>query len=255
MEFLIFWLATSVASFFMELSNELRMYKDAADAGYKVDIKRLSELSKEINPNAAKGTVLSLLIPIFNIMQVLQRTMQYNNIRPMMLTQLSVIGALEKMSDLEKEEYLKKPTGFNALLVPIKSEIRLSRASKFKIEDGAIFCEIGNSLDDITILKATGSLARLTPSEQKKKVVESVKAVAQPEIEEMLSAIENYMDSTLDGSKLPENDDGIKTLKLQNLSIMEQREALGNFKHELLSDKEEENLNDTDSYPVLSKRR
>ena len=28
------WLGSVVASFFMEIGNELRMYKDAADAGY-----------------------------------------------------------------------------------------------------------------------------------------------------------------------------------------------------------------------------
>jgi hypothetical protein len=32
MEFLVFWLGTSVASFVMEMISELRIYKDAADA-------------------------------------------------------------------------------------------------------------------------------------------------------------------------------------------------------------------------------
>lgn len=44
MEFLALWLGTCVASFGMEITNELRMFKDAADAGYKIDVKRLSEL-------------------------------------------------------------------------------------------------------------------------------------------------------------------------------------------------------------------
>lgn len=85
MEFLVLWLGTSVASFGMEIASELRMFKDVADAGYKVDVKRLSELGKQLNPNATKATLLSMLIPIFNIMQVFQRTIQYNNVRPMIL--------------------------------------------------------------------------------------------------------------------------------------------------------------------------
>lgn len=80
MEFLALWLGTCVASFGMEITNELRMFKDAADAGYKIDVKRLSELEMQLNPNATKETLLSMLIPIFNVMQVFQRTIQYNTI-------------------------------------------------------------------------------------------------------------------------------------------------------------------------------
>lgn len=121
MEFLALWLGTCVASFGMEITNELRMFKDAADAGYKIDVKRLSELGMQLNPNATKETLLSMLIPIFNVMQVFQRTIQYNNVRPMILDQLSVIDALEEMTESEKAEYLKNPTGLNALVVPLKS--------------------------------------------------------------------------------------------------------------------------------------
>lgn len=181
MEFLVLWLGTSVASFGMGIANELRMFKDAADAGYKVDVERLSELEKQLNPNATKATLLSMLIPIFNVIQVFQRTIQYNNVRPMILDQLSVIDALEEMSEIEKAEYLKKPTGLNALIVPLivplKTEIRLSKATSIKINDGnehsEIYYEMGESLDDITILKVSGSASRLTVEEQKKKVVES----------------------------------------------------------------------------------
>ena len=55
MEFLIFWLGTTVASYCMEFANEARMFKDAANAGYKIDVKRLSELGKQLNPNQKKG--------------------------------------------------------------------------------------------------------------------------------------------------------------------------------------------------------
>jgi hypothetical protein len=80
MEFLVLWLGTSIASFGMKIANELRMFKDAADAGYKVDVERLSKLGKQLNPNATKATLLSMLIPVFNVMQVFQRTIQYNTI-------------------------------------------------------------------------------------------------------------------------------------------------------------------------------
>jgi len=70
MEFLLLWLGTSVASFGMGIANGLRIFKDTADAGYKIDVKRLSELGKQLVPNATKISLLSKLIPIFNVMQV-----------------------------------------------------------------------------------------------------------------------------------------------------------------------------------------
>ena len=176
MELLVLWLGTSITSFCMEMANELRMFKDVADAGYKIDIRRLSDLSKQLNPNASKATLLSMLIPIFNIMQVFQRTVQYNNVRPMILDQLNVMDALEEMSEIEKQEYQKKPTGLNALLIPLKAEIRISKAASIKIETDTekseIFYEMDGSLENITILKVNGDASRLTVDEQKKKVIE-----------------------------------------------------------------------------------
>ena len=123
MEFLIIWLSTVAVSFGMEIANELRMFKDVADAGYRVDVNRLSELGKQLNPNSVNITLLSLLMPVVNIMYVFQRAIQYNNVRPMILDQLNVIDVLKEMTELEKIEYLEKPTGLNAAFVTLKSEI------------------------------------------------------------------------------------------------------------------------------------
>lgn len=181
MKILFLWISTVAASFCIELTNELKMFKDVADAGYKINIDRLSDLSKKLNPDASKITLLSMLIPIFNIIQVFERITKYNNIRPMLLDQLSVIDALEEMSEIEKQEYLKKPTGLNAILVPFKLEVRIAKADSVKIENdnekSEIFYEIGDSLDDITILKVAGDAYRLTEAEQKKKVIEAIGAI------------------------------------------------------------------------------
>ena len=120
MEFLIIWLSTVAVSFGMEIANELRMFKDVADAGYRVDVNRLSELGKQLNPNSVNITLLSLLMPVVNIMYVFQRAIQYNNVRPMILDQLNVIDVLKEMTELEKIEYLEKPTGLNAAFVTFK---------------------------------------------------------------------------------------------------------------------------------------
>ena len=265
MEFLVLWLGTSLASFGMEIANELRMFKDAADAGYKVDVKKLSELGKQLNPNATKATLLSMLIPIFNVMQVFQRTIQYNNVRPMILDQLSVIDALEEMSEIEKAEYLKKPTGLNALIVPLKTEIRLSKATSIKINDGnehsEIYYEMGESLDDITILKVSGSASRLTVEEQKKKVVESWKTIVQAGMkkygdpETFIDNLKSNTDIDLRDSKEDKKEEETISSIPQKLSISEQKRALENLKRELLDEKEAVQSTKGDKEPTFSKRK
>lgn len=198
MEFIVLWIITVIASFGLEIKNELRLFKDVADAGYKIDIKRFSELGKMLNPNASSVTKLSMLIPMFNIMQVFQRVIQYNNIRPMVLDQLNAIDVLEEMSEIEKEDYLQNPTGLNALIVPLKLEMRLSKAHSIEFnndnEGSEIFYEIGESLNDITILKVNGPASMLTVEEQKKKVVEALKDLIKTTIEKYGDK-ENFFDA------------------------------------------------------------
>lgn len=74
MEILYIWLGTVVMSNFMDVTNGLRMFKDVADAGYKIDLAKMSELQKQLFPDLTKINFLSLLIPIFNIIQVLKKT-------------------------------------------------------------------------------------------------------------------------------------------------------------------------------------
>jgi len=263
MELLVLWLGTSITSFFMEMANELRMFKDAADAGYKIDIRRLSDLSKQLNPNASKATLLSILIPIFNIMQVFQRTVQYNNVRPMILDQLNVMDALKEMSEMEKQEYQKKPTGLNALLIQLRAEIRISRAASIKIETDTekseIFYEMDDSLENITILKVNGDASRLTVDEQKKKVVEAWKNIVSAEMEKygdkesFANALRNNTNLDLSHSSDYKKEEVAKTV--QELSISDQKQALENLKNELLEEQQTTQNSHTENGPTLTKKR
>lgn len=241
MKIVVLWISTVAASFCIELTNELRMFKDVADAGYKINIDRLSDLSKKLNPDASKITLLSMLIPIFNIIQVFERITKYNNIRPMLLDQLSVIDALEEMSEIEKQEYLKKPTGLNAILVPFKLEVRIAKADSVKIENdnekSEIFYEIGDSLDDITILKVAGDASRLTEDEQKKKVIEAIKSSLSEETEEY-DDVENATNTIKDNDDLElkdtDNKEEQNVTPKQESSLSRQKQALEDLKNKLI---------------------
>ena len=241
------------------------MFKDIADAGYKVDVKRLSELGKQLNPNATKATLLSMLIPIFNVLQVFLRTIQYNNVRPMILDQLSAIDALEEMSEMEKQEYLKKPTGLNALLVPLKVEIRLAKASSIKIkndnENSEIFYEMGESFGDITILKVNGDASRLTTDEQKKKIVDAwEKAVSAGtekygNAETLMDVLKSSTSIDLSDSKENKKDEETTSPISQELSISEQKQALKNLRNELLEEQQITQNSHAESGSTLAKKR
>lgn len=242
MKIVVLWISTVAASFCIELTNELRMFKDVADAGYKINIDRLSDLSKKLNPDASKITLLSMLIPIFNIIQVFERITKYNNTRPMLLDQLSIIDALEEMSEIEKQEYQKRPTGLNAILVPFKLEARIAKSDSVKIENdnkkSEIFYEIGDSLDDITILKVAGDASRLTEDEQKKKVIEVIKSSLSEETEEY-DDVENstntikYSDD-LDLKDNSDNKEEKNVTSKRESSLSRQKQALEDLKNKLI---------------------
>ena len=236
MEFIFFWLSTSVTSFIMEISNELRVFKDAADAGYKIDIRKMTELSEKLNKNAIKVKHISMLIPIFNIIQVFISITQYNNIRPMILDQLSAMDILEEMTETEKKEYSKKTTGLNAMKIIINSEVKLKNAALLKInndnEFSEIYYEISATVEDITkittkdvtIIKVKGDASNLTEEEQKKKVVCFWTSINQFEVE-IIKEDSNTI--------LEENKETIPSL--EKISISKRKEALENEKNKLLA--------------------
>lgn len=265
MEFLVLWLGTTVASFAMELANEFKIFKDAADAGYKINIKRLSEFQKQLSPDATKITFLSMLIPLYNVMSVFQRVIQYENARPMILDQLSVTGVLEEMSDYEKKEYSKRPTGLNALIVPLKAESKLSKATKVTINgvfgESVVYCEIDKTSHDINILSVSGPVSRLTVEEQKEKVIETMIKILRPEVGELNNkeiSSENIKESEKldlsDGIEI-EKDEETSLSSSPKPSISEQKQTLEKLKRELLEEQEMSQSNKTDKGPTLTKRK
>lgn len=263
MEVLVLWLFTIIASFGMEIANELRLYKDVADAGYKIDGERLSKFNEQLFSNETKIERLSILVLGINILMELKKTIQFNNVKPVILDQLRVIDVLEEMTKIEKIEYLKNPTGLNALIVLLKSEI--SKATSIKIKDGneysEIYYEMGESVDDITILKVSGPASKLTVEEQKKKVVEAFPIVVEAEIknygdiETLTDTLKSNTSIELSDSKEDKKDEETTSPTPQKLNISEQKQTLESLKSELLEEREVVQSTQTDKGLTLSKRR
>lgn len=260
MKYFIMWLLTVVVSYFMEIMSELRIFKDAADAGYKVDLQRLKDISAQINPDGDKIFTLSLLIPIFNMINVLCRTKKFDEDRGFLLDELRVIDALDEMSKVEQEEYSKKPTLFNALFIPfiVKKRLLDSELVVVMIENkpGEIYYEVGDESDDITILASYGSASKLTVDEQRRTIIE--KSKDKNEVKDKLE--ENVRKSNAkvlkDDINQCLNDQQSKKTKTinNNLTISEQKQMLEELK-ELLKEKEQQDTNQNVKVKTLLKKR
>ena len=148
MEFLITWLSTIIAAYIMNLTLSLRIIKDIADSGYKIDIYKIRELQEQLNSNIVRANKILLLIPLFNIGLILKETSQYFQIQETILDQFRVMDILIEMTNEEQEKYLKKPTGFNALLVSFKSKVEEEMNKPINIEKLE-----NNTIKDIDILE------------------------------------------------------------------------------------------------------
>ncbi len=179
MEFLFFGIGTIIVSFIIEIINELILFKDVADSGYKLDIESMSNIS------TSKNALLIFLIPIVNIMTVFQRIIQYNNnVRPFLLDQLNVLGCIEEMTLLEKEEYNKNPTGLNAIIISLKlnKEVIPVHSLTFKDNESSseILFRLDESTEEIKVIHANGFIEKLTIDEQEQLIRKTIaKIIAQ----------------------------------------------------------------------------
>ena len=211
MNYLALWIGTIIGSFGSELVNELRMFKDIADVGYKVDLQKMADFQKKLMPDANKVNLLSMLIPVYNIMKVCQNIINYNNVRLMLLDQLNAMGVLEEMSVYEKEVYSKKPTALNALIIPLKTEIKLANALKLTTTDDngtSIYYIDYNKKKGFTLLKVDGPDSMLSLEEQEKRAKEKMYILGKY-VSDNYGTAENYLKSLDNNSKEFQEDGNI----------------------------------------------
>ena len=156
-----FWLTTTVTSYILDLGLGVKLFKDLADQGYTIDFDKYKEVAKELNMSTSHAIKF---VPFINVLNEMKKAYEYSTmVKYLMVDQLRALGVLKELSDLEIAEYQKKPTGLNAIIVPIKMEIRLSKATKivsniegYKYE---LYVEIDDKTNEMTVLKKTGCLA------------------------------------------------------------------------------------------------
>ena len=237
MNFYVWWLISIGASFVMDFQNGLRLFKDAADAGYKIDLKRYSTVLND--ENLGKINTLKLLIPGLNIFTVFQRAFNYNQARRFILDELSVMGLLKEMTNEEKKLYQTKPTAFNSFVISIKSEID-SRPVTMTIyygegnQDKMVF-EFDKDRG-IIIKEVTGPRAFLSIFEQKE--------FLKKDLTELFDRIDKFGGVDLFAKKLVENRNVSLALQEENnqekeISVDDKKQQLKEQKEQLILQKEE----------------
>ena len=68
LQLLILWVSTYLISKGVDISLVLRMFKDIADCGYKLKIKRLSDFVNSVQPEQEQKTFIIKLIPFLNVL-------------------------------------------------------------------------------------------------------------------------------------------------------------------------------------------
>lgn len=166
MDFLNAYLISVVSSFGISIINELIMYKDAADKGYRLNNENINRIGFREKYEIPKNISLLLLIPGVNILNTIKNVLTYEINREKIFNRLNKLGNTEEMSQEEKEIYKEFPIGLTSRLLNVREKGELSECTSVKITRNS---RIYYDLDDegqFEIHKVTGPLSKKTPTEQ-----------------------------------------------------------------------------------------
>lgn len=274
LQLLILWVSTYLISKGVDVSLVLRMFKDVADCGYKLKIKRLSDFVNSAQPKQEQKTFIIKLIPVLNVLYSFKNMIDYSNFRAQFLDELNVLDCVEEMTSKEKELYEKKSTGLAAMVISLINEIsskKINDKSKeiititfnengqegkisFKYNDKRIENDV-----DFDIVSAQGIAADMSVEEQKQKVRYEFQKLGEA-IKSKYGSIENFaeklkLDERISIVLEEENNNNKLDKKSDDKSTEEKISELKNYKKELLNSKNSEsNEKGKDGYSYKKKK-
>lgn len=136
-----------------EIVNSLRIFKDAADRGYKLKQATRVEINITDDNEDVQLRKLARWVPIVNILHSYNDIITYNDNMDTIFNALDSMDLIEEMSDLEKEIYNNKPTVLNAILTPIKAARVLNQIKIDKELAEKLLKEIPDTEENKDIIK------------------------------------------------------------------------------------------------------
>lgn len=247
---------TILVSIGLDISLAFKMFKDIADQGYKLEMDKISELGRQMNPETSKNNAMSLFIPFFNLFFQMNKKTKYEQTRPFLADQLRIMDCITPFTKEEQENYNKKPTGFNAFLTIIKSELADESEMDVSIsfdddgEKSTIWFEKIN--DDFRVIKTRGPVSRLSLEEQKNILIEKLMIVGKElksriTSEELEKAIKE--NKTINLSQIPIKEEVKTEIENGNHSKSDIKQQLERLRNDIVSFNE----HDVDSEKGYSK--
>lgn len=202
MNILLAWLITSAEFLLIDTASILRIFKDLADQGFKINYEKFNEFYEHLKDENSKDYFIKMFVPFYNFYRTYIDIQDYNNLHPYLIKEMYTLGLLENMSDFELREYQKNPSIINALRVPLVCAKRLENAYVWELQNqeysSTIWFELSNKkgLEAIDILQVKGFLAKMKPEE--------IKEIIETYIVE--DAISKSIKSLIDSEELPEEE-------------------------------------------------
>lgn len=225
MGFIFFWISSTVLSVGVELYNGFRMFKDAADQGYLINITKYGDYQRQMMPEGTDYSALAFLIPFLNFYTVTKNIMNYNNARPFIMNQLSMMDCVYEMTEEEKAKYEKNPTGIKAFFQGVKREIDyyrkpLSYVIDKEDEHGVIYYRLGKKFEDIKVVKLEGDAKKYSKKEASQVVLESVRTSIVDTVQQWFK--DNYPDEPVPTVDITSEPTKREKRKMKNLKEVEE---------------------------------
>lgn len=137
----------------VEVANALRIFKDAADRGYKIKQNTVVKINIDGENEDVQLRKLARWVPMINLLYAYNDIITYNDNMDTIFNALDSMDLIEEMSDLEKEIYNNKPTVLNAILTPIKAARVLNQIEIDKELAEKLLKEIPDTEENKDIIK------------------------------------------------------------------------------------------------------
>lgn len=120
MEVVLFAILSIMLSLGIETINELSMFKEVANLGYKVD---LSKVDKYIDKKDTLKWFVMLFIPGLNVIFSIKRLKKYDEFKSRLKYDIENMDIFIKMNSEEYEKYLDNPKSINAFNISFDYDI------------------------------------------------------------------------------------------------------------------------------------
>ena len=249
LQIFIIYILTILISLGFQVSMALDTIKYIADNNYKINIHNLKKI--DLDKNSALRVKATILLPLFlNIITQFKYLNDYINNKYLLLDELRVFDALEKMTIEEIKDYENNPTLLNALTITMNQNTNEIATIRYEGKLNTVVYNINKETKELEIKKIIGNLKNKDNDEQRKILKEYL------ENKDDLENIDKELKDIINDIKKINNTFENNEKKLDDIDrkldyLKTQKEKLESYMNELNSNRN----NDKKDIKTLSKKK